>query len=174
MDRLRLLEPDGSTNYAISYVVSWDPQRIQLVPPAGVILDGAYFTNSVYAYGSMIAGDQFAKKFGGPDGTDPDWFLLTITGYGAGLEPTGSVEFYLADFRFPDSQDDYVVTDWTWVDLSGLGRVHALGFDLTSSDVGDYGMNTPSYFAMDELVPEPGSLCLLGMAALAALRRRRR
>ena len=31
----------------------------------------------------MIYGDQFAKKFGGADGSEPDWFLLTISGQDA-------------------------------------------------------------------------------------------
>jgi hypothetical protein len=164
----------GSANYAVSYVASWDPQALRLAPPGGLRLDGGYFTNNAYAYWSMKQGDAFARKFGGPDGTDADWFLLTITGYDASMSPTGSVEIYLADYRFPDSGDDYIVTEWTWVDLSGLGQVKALGFALTSSDVGLYGMNTPAYFALDGLVPEPAGACLLAVGAIAALRRRRR
>ncbi len=164
----------GSANYAVSYVASWDPQALQLAPSGGLTIDGGYFTNSAYAYWSMRQGDAFARKFGGPDGTDPDWFLLTITGYDVGMSPTGSVELYLADYRFPDSEDDYLVTEWTWVDLSGLGQVKAVGFALTSSDVGMYGMNTPAYFAFDNLVPGPPGVCVLAVGALAALRRRRR
>jgi hypothetical protein len=41
--------------------------------------------------------------------------------------------------------------------------VKSLEFGLSSSDSGQYGMNTPAYFAMDHLtlVPEPASLVLL-------------
>jgi len=44
------------------------------------------------------------------------------------------------------------VEDWTWVDLTSLGtQVVSLEFELTSSDVGEFGMNTPSYFLFDNL-----------------------
>lgn len=85
----------------------------------------------------------------------------------------------LADFRFDNAADDYVVTDWRWLDLSGLGAVSSLQFALTSSDVGPFGINTPAYFAMDGLavaaVPEPAQAGLLiaGLALVGAMARRR-
>ncbi len=116
---------------------------------------GAYFTNSSYAALVMLHGNSFAKKFGGESGTDEDWFLLTITGYDVDGEVTNTVDFYLADYRFEDSSEDYIVRDWTWVDLTSLGEIRKLGFSMTSSDNHDiYGMNTPSYFCMDGLVIE--------------------
>ena len=38
---------------------------------------------ALYAALAMLQGDAFSKKFGGPDGTDADWFLLTIEGFDA-------------------------------------------------------------------------------------------
>lgn len=116
----------------------------------GKVVDGLYVNNTTYATLSMKQGDTFAKKFGGDDGTDPDWFLLTIKGYNNGVM-TDSVDFYLADFRADSSSEDYIVTDWQWVDLSSLENVDSLTFGLSSSDVGDFGMNTPSSFAIDNL-----------------------
>ena len=47
-------------------------------------------------------------------------------------------------------------------------------FTMSSSDNGMFGMNTPAYFAMDNLVvPEPSSLTLGALAGLTLLRRRR-
>ncbi|MFP5471550.1 MAG: DUF4465 domain-containing protein, partial [Bacteroidia bacterium] len=63
----------------------------------------------------------------------------------------GTVEFYLADYRFSDNSQDYIVDDWTLVDLSSLGNVSKLKFMLNSSDVGAWGMNTPAFFVLDEL-----------------------
>ncbi|MEM6319622.1 MAG: DUF4465 domain-containing protein [Bacteroidota bacterium] len=118
----------------------------------GKVVNGAYFTNTTYAFGSMSNGDQFAKKFGGDEGTDPDFFKLEVRKFADGqLDSTKVVEFYLADFRFEADSLDYIVNDWQWVDLSQLGNIDSLEFTLVSSDVGDFGINTPLFFAMDNL-----------------------
>jgi hypothetical protein len=145
-------------------------------------LAGAWFTNTTYAATSMRDGDGFAKRFGGATGSDPDFLRLTIIGLDGGGAATGSVDFLLADYRFADTAMDYIVSDWTYVDLSSLGPVAALGFSLASTDNGAFGMNTPAYFAMDDLavavtaVPEPAAAWLLagGLGVVGiALRRRR-
>ena len=64
---------------------------------------------------------------------------------------TESVDFYLADYRFVNNADDFIVSNWTYANLTDLGVVDTLQFSLASSDVGDLGMNTPAYFAMDSL-----------------------
>jgi hypothetical protein len=115
-------------------------------------LFGLYVTNATYAALSMKEGDAFSKKFGGETGTDPDWFLLTIQAFDANRNEAGVVEFYLADFRFENSNDDYIVEDWQMVDLTSLKGVSYLTFSLSSSDVGDWGMNTPGYFCLDDLI----------------------
>ena len=40
---------------------------------------------------------------------------------------------------------------WTKIDLSSIGYCYALEFSMTSTDTGQWGMNTPSYFALDAL-----------------------
>ncbi len=120
-------------------------------------LDNARFgsiaiTNSTYAALSMLEGDSFAKQFGGETGDDPDYFLLTIVGLTSSGETVGTIDFYLADYRFEDNSLDYIVDEWTTIDLTSLEGASQLRFDLSSSDVGDYGMNTPAYFAADNVV----------------------
>jgi hypothetical protein len=112
---------------------------------------GFYITNTTYAYYSMLEGDEFCKKFGGDSGSDPDYFKLTVEGYDNSGSKKGEVHFYLADFRDSDNSKDYIVDEWKWVDLSSLGKVKKLKFLLSSTDNGNYGMNTPAYFAMDNL-----------------------
>jgi len=146
----------GSENYAIGFV-GWAEPPIMTLNSAGVV-ESLYVSNNNYAYYSMLNGDAFAKKFGGADGNDADWFLLTITAKDAAGDITTTVDFYLADFRFAENGLDYIVDSWEYVDLTSLGVVKSLEFALSSSDVGDYGMNTPAYFAMDTVVPEPATL----------------
>jgi hypothetical protein len=142
---------NGSSNYAVAYTAGFygTTPTVTFVEP--ITVSGAYFTNTTYAFWTLMEGDAFAKKFGGETGDDPDWFKLTITGKDGEDNPTGTVDFYLADYRFGDNTRDYIVHQWTWVDLSSLGDVKSLAFTLTSSDTGDFGMNTPGYFAMDHL-----------------------
>ena len=158
----------ASSNYAVGYKL-YEAPRIDFY---ATDLDGMFVTNTTYAYLSMLNGDAFSKKFGGATGDDEDWFLLTISGELGGA-PVGTVEFYLADFRFGDNGLDYIVDDWTWVDLSSLGNVDALTFELASTDNGAFGMNTPAYFAVDNVTPEPASVALLALGAGALIRKRR-
>lgn len=140
----------GSANYAVGYVGWLEPPRMVLDEPT--IVSGLYVTNNNYAYYSMLDGDAFAKKFGGASGNDADWFLLTMTGKDNAGNVTGTLEFYLGDFRFVDNSRDYIVHTWQFVDLTSLGPVKSLEFSLSSSDVGVWGMNTPAYFAIDTIV----------------------
>ena len=117
---------------------------------------GLFVTNSTYAYLSMLEGDAFAKKFGGASGDDPDFFLLTIKGV-IGEETTAdSIDFYLADYRFEDNTMDYLVDEWTYIDLYSLGEIDGISFSLSSSDNGQFGMNTPAYFCVDDIKTTDG------------------
>jgi hypothetical protein len=107
---------------------------------------GMYVTNTYYNYLSMTTGDGFARRF-----EQGDWFLLTAFGYDQNGNVTGTAEFYLADYRSENKQQHYIVQDWRWFDLSGLGAVTYLEFTLSSNDNAVYGMNTPAYFCMDQL-----------------------
>jgi hypothetical protein len=140
----------GSANYAIGYI-GWTSRPIVTLSTPGVV-DGLYATNCSYAYYAMLKGSPFSKKFGGPSGDDPDFLLLTMTGKDAGGAVTGTVDFYLADYRSDDGAQDYIVNTWQYVDLSSLGIVESLEFTMSSSDTGDWGMNTPGYFAIDTIV----------------------
>jgi len=110
-----------------------------------------YVNNSTYTYLSVRDGDAFAKKFGGETGADPDFLMLTIKKYSGGAIDDDSINFYLADYRFPQKEKDYIVKDWTYIDLTTLGEVDSLIMRLTSSDNGIFGMNTPAYVCIDEV-----------------------
>lgn len=161
--------------YAVGYVDTYNGWIPTITLAAPGVVETVYVTNTTYAYLLMRNGDpnSYSKQFGGPTGGDPDWFLLTITGKDAGGAAIDTVKFYLADYRFADSADDYLVNAWTPVDLSPLGAVKSLVFTLTSSDSGAWGMNTPAYFALDTLTPEPATLALVAAGSAWVLARRR-
>jgi len=138
--------PSGGANESENYLVGHQFEKVtiefkRLEEPRLVQL-----TNCTYTALAIKYGYGYAKKFGGPDGRDPDWFKITVTGIGHANEITGTIDFFLADFRFDDDALDYIVDKWEYVDLSGLGEVKRLEFELTSSDAG-----TPLYFCLDNL-----------------------
>jgi hypothetical protein len=52
---------------------------------------------------------------------------------------------YLADFRFEDNTQDYILKDWEMAEIVSCDRVD---FELQSSDIGQFGMNTPANFCL--------------------------
>jgi hypothetical protein len=97
-----------------------------------------YVTNNTYAYYTMLNGNSFSTQF-----TDDSWFILTIHGSLNNVE-TGSVNVALAN-------GTDILKNWTRVNLSPLGTVDRIYFTMTSSDTGQWGMNTPGYFCLDRL-----------------------
>ena len=85
------------------------------------------------------------------NGTDPDWFKVTINGYNTNGVKMSSMDVYLADFRSNDSSKDYILTKWTTFDLTSLGKVNKLSFVFSSTDNGAYGVNTPTYLCLDNI-----------------------
>lgn len=87
-----------------------------------------YITIGWYSYTPMVAGD---------------WCLLTLTGYNAAGEVTGTVEQYLADFRNGESM---VVDAWTTVSTEALGKVNKVEVAVTWADT--WEKSSPSNFSV--------------------------
>lgn len=105
---------------------------------------GMYVNNTAYVVNSIVNGGAYE----GAPFTDGDW--LKATAWGTHADGTrDSVNFYLADYTSPDAQLHYYLKDWTYVDLSKLGDVTKISFWITGSRTGDWGLNTPGYFAID-------------------------
>ena len=148
-------------NASANYALGQQNARINLTgAAAGGAVIGVYVTNSTYAHNSMRDGDAFGKQFGGPSGNDPDFFKLTFRKYSGGVMTNDSVEFYLADYRFVNNAQDYLVDTWTWVDLTSLGLADSLELILTSSDVGSFGYNTPLFYCIDDFTTADGPLAV--------------
>lgn len=148
---------NGSEKYGI-YFAGYSSQEIVFSTPR--VLKSLQVTNTTYAALSMRDGDFAGKEFGSsndangdPDGTNgEDWFLLQIIPLDENDDLVGdTINFYLADYRFSDDNDDYIVDTWETIDLNDV-VANKITFLLTSSDVGAWGMNTPAYFALDNLV----------------------
>jgi len=122
-------------------------------------------TNTTYGALSMKDGDGFGKQFGSiyagdgitEDGTNgEDFFRVWIIASDHNGTLKDSVEFYLADYRFADNTQDYIVDQWETIDLSGVSfDIGSVDFRFESSDSDPvYGPNTPTYFAIDDITYE--------------------
>ena len=164
------------TKYAVAY---GQTNGLRLLGAArGKGLSGMWVTNNTYAYKAMLEGDAFSRKFGDTTGTKsgltqgtyPDFFKLTIRGYLNGVKKADSTDFYLADYRATSSANDYIVKDWKWVSLTSLGNVDSVAFELSSSDTGEFGMNTPAYFCLDEFTTNETGVNATGSITKATLK----
>lgn len=151
----------GSGHNSSNYAVFYSTGELTFDAP-GALLQSVRLTTSTFSALSMRDGDAFGKQFGSvngadgnPDGTNgEDFFKIWIYAYDNENILLDSLDFYLADYRFSDNAQDYIVDEWVEVDLSQFAAqpVFKLTFGFESSDVGAWGINTPTYFAMDDLV----------------------
>ncbi len=150
---------EGFTNQFASYAlggINKTEQYATLTGNAWIILEkpakinGMFISNSTYTALSIKNGDAFAKKFGGVDGNDKDYFKLKAFGMYNGIK-VDSAEMMLADYTASDNAKDYILKDWSWLDLSQWPIIDSIGFDYESSDTGKYGINTPKYFCVDDI-----------------------
>lgn len=139
---------DGSAQYAVAYTYGAQTD-VYAADGESHIVTGCYVTNNLWAYQNMLEGDYSVTPFGGPNGTDPDWFKLTATGKNASGQTVGTLDFYLADYRSDNPEEDYILDTWEWFDLSSLGEVASISFSLESTKQNYGGMITPAYFCMD-------------------------
>ena len=139
---------DGSSQYAVAYTMG---VQTDVYATDGQLhtVTGCYVTNNLWAYQDMLQGGYGEPPYGGSTGNDPDWFKVTATGKNASGQTVGTLDFYLADFRFANNAEDYILNTWEWFDLSPLGNVATISFSLSSSRGSGYNMITPAYFCMD-------------------------
>lgn len=105
------------------------------------IVECMYVTNTNYVLNSLTFGDGFNSA-----ATENTYFKIVAYGYNANEELVGTSEFTLCNGR-------NFVTTWEKWDLSSLGKVAKITFNFSASDdqSGSYGLNTPAYFAYDDV-----------------------
>lgn len=140
-----------SEKFAIGYYSEYnalmEDQYPEIYATKNIKPEYAYITNTAWAVKSMTEGDDYAKKF-----DETDWLKLTISGMVFDEEEEdyvaqASVDFYLA-------KDGKIVDEWTKVDLTALGICEFIRFTMDSSDKSYGFMNTPAYFALDNMKAE--------------------
>lgn len=112
------------------------------------VIDHMWVANTSYVYNNLYKGHSFGSSYQN-GATDDSWFKIVAYGYktAADTAPATEVEFYLLD------KGKKFVTDWTKWDLSGLGAVEKVEFNIIGSDdmVSQWGLGSPAYFAYDDV-----------------------
>lgn len=138
---------NGSNNFAVHYGYKDGSQfnktaelpALSFSDGMARVIDHMYVNNICYALNCYLNGNGLTAKIG-----DDDWVKLIATGYD-GEAKTGEASIYLCN------GPKNIVTDWTKFDLSGLGAVTKVEFNVTGSSDNGYGFSQPAYFAYDDV-----------------------
>jgi hypothetical protein len=138
---------EGTEQFALSF---GSENSISFSAP--VVVEELYIANTTYTALDMLHGSQFSKQFGGADGSEPDYLYVEVAGQTAEGVETQSVRMYLADYRSGNPDHNFIMKGWHKMELRELGRVTQLTFTMHSSDTNAFGIKTPTYFAIDQLM----------------------
>ena len=140
---------NGSNNFAVHYgyadnsgygLTEASLPTLTFADGTARVIDHMYVNNMDYALNCYIDGNGLTAKIG-----DDDWVKLVATGYNAAGEKTGTASIYLCN------GPKNIMMDWTRWDLSGLGKVLKVTFNVTGSSDNGYGFSQPAYFAYDDV-----------------------
>ncbi|MBP5380620.1 MAG: DUF4465 domain-containing protein [Bacteroidaceae bacterium] len=123
---------NGSRNFAVVYC----PASVYLPEGVSYVIKSIDIAPTTYELGVAKYGNGGAKAL-----TEAgDYLTLVIT-----ADNGNSVEVDLA-------REGQFLEGWTTIDLTGLGKVNSLDFSMTGSDSSWGFLNTPTYFAFDNVV----------------------
>ncbi|MCD8303123.1 MAG: DUF4465 domain-containing protein [Prevotellaceae bacterium] len=123
---------NGSQNFVIAYC----PATVTFSDGVAREIKSMQICPTTYLLGIELYGSDYASALT----EEGSYMTLTITA------DTGAT----LDMDF--ARDGDIVQMWKTVDLSQLGKVTSLFFSMDGSDSGDWGLNTPAYFAFDNVV----------------------
>lgn len=152
----------SSENYVVSYIMGDWMNDYEPVPSvmkidtenAPEIIPGMFINLNTYASLYMAYNDLY--------NTGNHWLKLHIAAYSTSTFLVAFADILLADYRFEDNDLDFKLNNWTYVDLSWAQETDSLLFYIYSSDMGEYGVNTPAYFCIDNV----GDECPIGVPQL--------
>ena len=140
------------TPYVIGYFSDWVTEA-QGYSSNLILFDEAYYPEYVYicqnsnTMKAITEGGVFnARAF-----TEEDTLALIISAIDGAFQEMATTVYYLA-------VDGEKNNGWVKVPLSALGKTAGLSFRMTTTDMGQFGMNTPMYFALDALTVNTESI----------------
>ena len=131
-----VLNEDDDNKFMVGFISTWDAPSIEISfskPVKDLSFDVA---NTTWAALAMKDGCPPARKF-----LDSDWFELTIK-----VTSTKTIE----TIKIKLGDGTKITNVWNNIQVES-SNISKLEFSLDSSDNGDWGMNTPTYFCIDNI-----------------------
>ena len=130
----------GGKNFAMVYCATQDENltTLSILDDKPHVIRSMQICPSTYVIGAAKYGTDFCKALTGKD----DFLTLHIT-----AENGASMQVNLVE-------NGQIQTSWKEISLKELGAIRSLSFSMSGSDSSEWGLNTPTYFAIDNIVVE--------------------
>lgn len=103
------------------------------------VIDHVWVALSTYEYYCLYEGNGLTAPLG-----EGDYVIIEAIGH----KENGTIQ--KISFRVADWESG-VIDDWTKLDLSSLGKVNKVYFNIVGSNDNGYGFSQPAYFAYDDV-----------------------
>ncbi|MBO5795046.1 MAG: DUF4465 domain-containing protein [Bacteroides sp.] len=139
---------NGSANFAMHFgYIDGSPvnlteelSSLQFKDEEERIIDHMYINVSCYVLNCLVNGNSLTGKL-----TEVDSMYIIATGFDSEGNEIGDSTFYLA------KDGEILVTEWTKWDLSELGAVAKVYFNVGGTNQNKDGFSQPAYFAYDDV-----------------------
>ena len=133
-----------ATPYIIGYYSEW-VSASQGYSSNIIDFNGEYYPEYVYICQNSNTMEGITNGvFNSRPFTQEDTLTLIIQALDSTMQPTATTHYYLA----VDGQKN---NSWVKVPLNSLGKTSRLSFSMQTTEIGEFGSNTPLYFALDDL-----------------------
>ena len=146
---------NGSDNFAVHYGYydgsSWNQTTEEDLPAIyfkdgeARVIDHLYVCMTTYEYYCLYEGNGLTAPMG-----EGDYVIIEAIGHKED-GTTSKISIRVADYH------DGVIDDWTKWDLTALGEVVKVNFNIIGTNDNGYGFSQPAYFAYDDVAVQfPG------------------
>lgn len=139
---------NGSANFCVhfGYIDGSSYNKTETLPSiyfkdgTARVIDHLYVMWNAYLANCVFNGNSLTEPLG-----EEGWIKLTATGYDAAGQKIGQeLEFFIANAEGN-------IQDWTKWDLSSLGKVSKVEFNIGGTSDNGYGFSQPAYFCYDDV-----------------------
>lgn len=138
---------NGSSNFAVhfgyiddsGFSMTFELPSLEFGDGIERVIDHMWVIPNNYALYTYVNGNSLSSKLG-----DDDYVKIIAIGYDGNGKKTGETNITLA-------HGTELISKWTQWDLSVLGKVQKIEFNILGTNDNGYGFSQPAYFAYDDV-----------------------